>query len=425
MEGGPGDRAAMSLMISLQALAILTVAGAIVFVHAWLGPVVPAGRLMLFDLVYGGFDLWWAVSIVVLRLTRKVTEDTAEAWYGHTTQVFWFGNFATVAAFALVMPYGSESLRLVVAMVCLAPVAVEAMGTILTPRLGRRDIWSTLVPAFIPIGIIIMFALSGDEFAIPVMVFVTSFTLALLLLREVVQGWVDYGWAAAQAAEAARDARTRFLASASHDLGQPLQAARLFFDQVLQSPEGAARDRSIRNVRWAFDTTEQLLGQMLDHLRLESGEVEARLEPLPLGPLIARVAEMHEPAARLKGMHIDALPTRLVALADRGLVERALGNLVTNAIRHAGARRVLVGARRHGDRVRLWVIDNGVGIPDADRARLFEDHVQGSNHGDEIRGGFGLGLASCRRIALLMGGAAGHEPRWRNGAAFWIDLPLG
>jgi signal transduction histidine kinase len=270
-----------------------------------------------------------------------------------------------------------------------------------------------------------MFAVSGDEFAIPVMVFVMSFTIALLLLREVVQGWVDYAWDAAQAAEAARDARTRFLASASHDLGQPLQAARLFFDQVLQSPAGPARERAVRNVRWAFDNTEHLLGQMMDHLRLESGEVEARLAPLPLGPLIARVAEIHEPAARLKGVDIDALPTRLVASADSALVERALGNLVANAIRHAKARRVLVGARRKGDRVRVWVIDNGVGIPDADRPRLFEDHVQGSNHGDEIRGGFGLGLASCRRIAELMGGSAGHEPRWRNGAAFWIDLPLG
>jgi signal transduction histidine kinase len=415
----------MSLMISLQALAILTVTGAIVFVHVWLGPVVPPARMLLFDVVYGGFNLWWAVSIVILRVTRKITEDTAEAWYGHTTQVFWFGNVATVTAFALVMPYASEALRLVVTMVCLAPVAVEAIGTILTPRLGRRDVSSTLAPAFIPVGIVIMFAVSGDEFAIPVMVFVMSFTIALLLLREVVQGWVDYAWDAAQAAEAARDARTRFLASASHDLGQPLQAARLFFDQVLQSPAGPARERAVRNVRWAFDNTEHLLGQMMDHLRLESGEVEARLAPLPLGPLIARVAEMHEPAARLKGVDIDALPTRLVASADSALVERALGNLVANAIRHAKARRVLVGARRKGDRVRVWVIDNGVGIPDADRPRLFEDHVQGSNHGDEIRGGFGLGLASCRRIAELMGGSAGHEPRWSNGAAFWIDLPLG
>ena len=325
--------------MSLQALAILTVAGSIVFVHAWLGPVVPPARMFLFDVVYGGFDLWWAVSIILLRATRKITEDNAEAWYGHTTQVFWFGNFATVSAFGLVMPYGSEALRLVVAMVCLAPVAVEAIGTILTPRLGRRDVWSTLVPACIPVGIVTMFALSGDEFAIPVMVFVTSFTMALLLLREVVQGWVDYGWAAAQAAEAARDARTRFLASASHDLGQPLQAARLFFDQVLQSPAGPVRERAVRNVRWAFDTTEHLLGQMLDHLRLESGEVEARLEPLPLGPLIARVAEMHEPAARLKNLDINALPSRLVAMADRTLVERALGNLLINAIRHAEARR--------------------------------------------------------------------------------------
>jgi signal transduction histidine kinase len=65
-----------------------------------------------------------------------------------------------------------------------------------------------------------------------------------------------------------------------------------------------------------------------------------------------------------------------------------------------------------------------VGIPAADAATLFDDYVQGSNHGDEIRGGFGLGLASVRRMAELMDGRAGHAPRWRSGSAFWIDVPL-
>ena len=260
--------------------------------------------------------------------------------------------------------------------------------------------------------------------AVPVIVFVTAFTAGLMLLREVIQGWVDEAWAAKRAAESARDARTRFLASASHDLGQPLQAAGLFFDQVVQSPEGPARDKAIRNVRWSLESTANLLNQILNHLRLESGGVEARSETVALGALIAGIAEMQEPASRLANLQISAVQTGLIARCDRILTERALNNLVSNVIRHAKAHRLLIGARRRQGQARIWVIDDGVGVPASDLPRLFEDHVQGSNHGEEIRGGFGLGLASTRRLAELMGGQAGHDPRWRQGSAFWIELPL-
>jgi signal transduction histidine kinase len=92
-------------------------------------------------------------------------------------------------------------------------------------------------------------------------------------------------------------------------------------------------------------------------------------------------------------------------------------------VRHSAGRRVLVGARRRQDRVRLWVIDDGHGIPVADRATLFDEFVQGSDHGDHVRGGFGLGLASARRMARLMGGDAGFDPKWERGSAFWLELP--
>ena len=113
----------------------------------------------------------------------------------------------------------------------------------------------------------------------------------------------------------------------------------------------------------------------------------------------------------------------LTVRADTDLVERALSNLADNAIRHAKASRVLIGARVRVGRVRLWVIDDGVGVAEADRRHLFDDYVQGSDHGDEVRGGFGLGLASVRRIAGLMGGDTGLDPGWRKGAAFFLELP--
>jgi hypothetical protein len=237
-----------------------------------------------------------------------------------------------------------------------------------------------------------------------------------------VQRAVDRAYAATQQVAAERDAKTRFLTSASHDLGQPLQAAQLFFDDVMDARTQPEREAAGRRVTWALESAQELLRRMLDHLKLEAGAVTPKLRAVPVGTLIARMAEMHEPSARLAGVDIVALPSRLAARADPDLVDRALGNLVANAIRHAKARRLLIGARRRAGRVRLWVIDDGVGIAEADAPRLFDDYVQGA-HGDEVRGGFGLGLASARRMAALMGGAVGLDRAWRRGSAFWLELP--
>ena len=415
----------MNLLKRMHLIAIVVAIASMGLVHVWLGHIIPPASLVLYDLIFGGFILWWTGSIIWQRVRRTGTDDTADAWYGHTLSVFWVGNAAVVATFWISMSYASEALQLLVTMMCLGTMTVEAIGTVRTPTYGRRGPWGTLAPLGVPVGLIAWYAQSGAEFAIPVIAWLIAFCATLLIMRETLQRSVDAAWRAKRAAESARDARSQFLASASHDLAQPLQAARLFFDQVLQGSEGALRDRAIRNVRWAFDTTEHLLGQMLDHLQLESGKVTARTEPVALGPLVAGVAEMHEPAARLARLDIVAMPSRLIAQCDRTLTERALGNLVSNAIRHAKASRLLIGVRRHRGRVRIWVVDDGAGIQAVDLPGLFQDHVQGSDHGDEIRGGFGLGLATTRRMAALMEGQAEHDPRWKRGSAFWIELPLG
>lgn len=414
----------MNLMMRMHLIAIVVAIASMALVQVWLGQIIPPASLLLYDLIFGGFILWWIASIIWKRARNTVRDDTADGWYGHTLSVFWVGNAAVVITFWISMPYASEAMQLLVTMMCLGTMTVEAIGTVRTPTYGLRGLSGTLAPLGVPAGLIAWYAQSGAEFAIPVILWLIAFCATLLVMREVLQNSVNAAWRAKQVAEAARDARTRFLASASHDLGQPLQAARLFFDQVVQSPEGPVRDKAVRNVRWAFDATGSLLEQILNHLRLESGTVEARMTTVALGPLIAEIAEMREPAARLANLGLVALPTRLAVCCDRSLLERAIGNLIDNAIRHAHASRLLIGARRRAGRVRIWVIDDGVGIPGSDLPRLFEDHVQGSNHGDEIRGGFGLGLASTRRLAQLMKGSAGHDGRWTTGSAFWIELPL-
>ncbi|HEX7944722.1 MAG TPA: HAMP domain-containing sensor histidine kinase [Phenylobacterium sp.] len=370
------------------------------------------------------------VAVWLMMMMRPVPASGVGrvAWPFSSPFVVWAGNVLLAGAFWLWMPYADEGVLMACIVCQICTVTVYIMTTIEPPPSRGRIV---LTPLVLPISIALYLLVHPVEYSIALSVFIFSFAATIVVLQRFVQQAVDDTFLARRAAEAAlvqvaaeRDAKTRFLASASHDLGQPLQAARLSFDQALRSPDPVRRERAAKRVGWAFDATEQLLRQMLDHLRLESGAVEARLDDVAVGPLIAHIAEMNEPAAKLAGLDLHVMPSRLWVRADPALTERALGNLVANAIRHSKGRRVLVGARLRQGRVRLWVIDDGVGVAAADASKLFEEYAQGSNHGDEIRGGFGLGLASARRMANLMGGEVALEAKWLNGSAFWLELPL-
>lgn len=231
--------------------------------------------------------------------------------------------------------------------------------------------------------------------------------------------------AAAQSAQALeivkaeRDAKTRFIAAASHDLQQPLQAAHMFFEAALHTPAGAVREKSVAGARAAFQSTQALIEAMLEHLRLEAGAVPVRLTSLPIGPVMQQAADAQRAQALAAGIRLSVVGSRHWANADPALLERALANLLANAIRHSGGTRLLLGARARGGDIAIWVIDNGHGISGEDSERLFEDFAQGSGSA----GGFGLGLASVRRQMALMGGAVALDRRWTGGAAFVVRLP--
>lgn len=227
--------------------------------------------------------------------------------------------------------------------------------------------------------------------------------------------------AALATAEAARDAKARFMAAASHDLQQPMQAASLFFDVALALPEGAERRRAVAGAHAAFDSSRALVTTMLEHLRLEADAVPARLVPVAVDDVLARAALEHGAGAGEAGMTIRQVPSRLWVTADAEMLRRALSNLVANAIRHSRGEHVLLAARKRGDSAEIWAIDDGNGIASVDAPRIFDDFAQGTAcH----LGGFGIGLAIVRRQMALMRGTAAHEPRWRSGAAFVLRLPL-
>jgi signal transduction histidine kinase len=414
----------MSLMLRLQAGAILGSIGPNIWLFCALADDVPAPSWWAALILITGFYLWWAASIIWYRLNRTVSPDSPDRWFGHTIAVFWAGNLTVGAVFWLLMPHASEAIRMLVVFFTTAPVAVEAMGSVRPPRFGPRGPWATRAPVGLPAIEILFFLTHPTPLALPVLLLWPPLLATLLLLRENLQRSLVRSHDLRLEAERARDARTRFLAAASHDLGQPLQSARLFLDQALRSPEPQKRARAGENARDALGAMERLLNQMLDQLRLDAGAVQPRSRSITASEPIAHVAAQFGPAAALAGIELIAAPSRIALSADTDMLERALGNLVDNALRHGRGRRVLIGARRRGAAARFWVIDDGVGVPPAEAGTLFDDYVQGAGAGGGARGGFGLGLGSVRRMAELMGGRAGLDPGWCKGAAFFIDLPL-
>jgi signal transduction histidine kinase len=279
----------------------------------------------------------------------------------------------------------------------------------------------------------------GSSHASMLALYLAAYGVVMFVLSDRVRDTVQATVAARLASDAAardlerllgvlaeeKDAKTRFIAAASHDLGQPLQAAALFFDQTLRASNADARARAVDGVRRAFASAEQLLSHMLNHLRLEADAVEPQLSRVALAPLLARIASQHGPAAACAEIEIRAAACDATLMLDPVLVERAISNLVHNAIHHSRGSRLLLAARRHqGRALRIWAIDDGIGIGRADAGHIFEDYYQGAASSARTRVGFGLGLSSVLRIARLMGGHAGLDPRWRRGAAFYLEFPL-
>jgi signal transduction histidine kinase len=160
-------------------------------------------------------------------------------------------------------------------------------------------------------------------------------------------------------------------------------------------------------------------------MRLEADAVRPNLRPVHLGSALSSISRQFEPEAAANGVTIKVAVSSKTVLVDGALLDRAISNLLANALIHAGARTILLGVKSvRRESARIYVIDDGVGVSPKDASVIFEDYTQGDITHSKVRGGFGLGLASVRRIARLLGGGAGLNGQWKSGAAFFIELPL-
>lgn len=286
--------------------------------------------------------------------------------------------------------------------------------------LGSLTVWLLVAqpPYFLPLSLFL--PLFGATL-IAIRRFVRQAVVSARLAQAAADDARDELAAAMVELERERDARTQFIRAASHDLQQPLQAAGLFLDRVQPAAADGGQAAALGGLRRALTAARALVGAMLDHLKLDAGVVSADLQIFTASEVFERVLLTQAPAAAAAGIRIKIAGQRVLLRADQLLLARAVENLVANAIRHSGGRRILLAARTQGERTAIWVMDDGAGLAPGDEARIFQPFQQGAKVG--AAGGFGLGLAATRNLAALMDGDCGLRPGLTRGAAFWIALP--
>jgi signal transduction histidine kinase len=394
--------------------------------YRWASVHLPPLRFWIGFMGYPLLLVSWGTAFVVLlrRVARGMEEE--EAWYRYMTHILWACNPISVTLFWVQGPYADGTRRTVLLLVCSALVSIGSIVTVRPPNKGPKQISAVIMPVMIPVGLIAYYLWTPGEKAVPMVPLLFFYSLLMLALREYIQSAANDAHAALVAAEAQRDeqraAKERFLAAASHDLDQPLASARLLFDQLGQTADPTARAQISQRIERALDSLQGIARQVTQHLQLDAGALAARREAVSIAPVLAGLIERNELGAAQAGVELRTLAFAGRVAGDPLLIERTLNNFIVNAIHHARASRVLLGVKRRGTRVRLYVIDDGVGVAADDKARLFYDFFQGSDHGGEQRGGFGLGLSSARRMAVLMEGEAGLDPRRSKGSAFFLEL---
>lgn len=226
-------------------------------------------------------------------------------------------------------------------------------------------------------------------------------------------------------ADAANRDKTRFLAAASHDLLQPLNAARLYTATLIERASESETGALAHSIEASLNAVEEIMSALLDMSRIDSGALKPVAAPFQIRDLIEKVGVEFTPLATEKSIRLSLVNCSGVANADRALVGRIVQNLVSNAIKYTRpGGRVLVGCRRRGGRIRLDVIDSGIGFSREQHQLLFAEFSR-LEQGARMAQGLGLGLSIVDRLVDAMGLTLDVESIEGKGSRFSLYLPKG
>jgi signal transduction histidine kinase len=412
----------------------LAVAATLGYVYLLFEPLAPAPVLNL----WAGLMAAWVVYVlagtlfVLIRKPKRRGMKRME-YYGKVSAIAY--DLLLAASVWMLLPYAPESLQLMMVVFYAAAICGQAIATAEsfgTVSFGVLTVLGSTAAFFI---------VSDNAYGLPVGVFILGFggllLMAAIIIRNAVRSAIKAKFdaehananlvVALQAVADARDAKQRFIAAATHDLRQPLQAAGLYLRPLLQARADYPQVvRPVEGLERSLRAADDLIEDMTTFVRLDAQTLQPSLETVAVGPILLQVAAMLEADAAEKGAHIRTVPSRLAVTADPLWLERVVRNLVNNAIRHAAGRRILIGVRanRAQGALELWCVDDGRGIAEADRDRIFDEYSRGGDAAARATSGMGLGLALSRLMAELMGGSLNLRPTWTRGALFCLCLKL-
>jgi signal transduction histidine kinase/FixJ family two-component response regulator len=224
--------------------------------------------------------------------------------------------------------------------------------------------------------------------------------------------------------EAANQAKSRFIAAASHDLRQPLHALGLFVEQLRGKLSASERAHIIRRIEDALSAMNELFSALLDISKLDAGATTINITVFPAAQLLAHAETTFAGAAREKKLSFKALPSDAWVRSDFILLEQIVFNLITNALRYTRDGGVLVGCRKRGDQLRIEVWDSGIGIPPDQHDKIFGEFYRLGEPDRDRRAGLGLGLAIVDRLCRLLGHPIEVKSTVGKGSVFAVTVPL-
>lgn len=320
---------------------------------------------------------------------------------------------------------------------CLAVIAVTATGAVATTTGYTPSLVTFSLPALAQAAVRCMIE-DGVVFNVLTVVFITLPALLVYFsvtqtraIREALQVRYENAALVAElreqklAAERANLAKSRFFAAASHDLRQPLQALGLFTASLRDAERRPEDSRKFEQILSSVDALESLFDELLDVSRLDAGYVQPNIVHLDTARLFARLESAYGPVAAKNGLELRFRGNPPPLHCDPILLERVLGNLISNALRYTLKGGVLVGWRRRGNRLQLEVWDTGIGIPRSEFRQIFDEFYQLGNPERDRRHGLGLGLATVKRVAALLECPLSLNSELGRGSVFRIAVPLG
>ncbi|WP_286270574.1 hybrid sensor histidine kinase/response regulator [Thalassotalea hakodatensis] len=229
---------------------------------------------------------------------------------------------------------------------------------------------------------------------------------------------------AREKAEQAHIKKSLYLKACSHDLMQPLEAARLFTSALAsQDNLNEVQQRQVKNIDHSLKVANDLLADLSEIARIESGNIKAHFEAFPLQPLFNDLSQEFSASAQELSVDFRVAATSLWVLSDKHMLRRILQNLIGNAFRYASPGKVLLGARCHDEKVTIQVADNGPGIPEDKQNIVFEQFTQlNTPQTSGSSRGLGLGLNITQSLANILGHQLGLTSKLSQGCSFTVGL---